>query len=71
MVILSYVFEVLRAKSVVRVSGIRRLKFLQPVLFGQTLRVDPGTPSSGRLPVKIWRDDLLVAEGQLLLGQTA
>ena len=66
-VILNYVFDQLSAQH--RIRGIRRLKFLQPVLPGQALRLELGPPGAAKLPFKVWRGDELVADGQALLDE--
>ena len=65
-VILSYVFAAL-SELAPRIGGIRRLKFLQPVLPGQTLRLEVAKPEPERVGFKCWSGEVLMVEGQIAL----
>ena len=69
-VILSHVFAALGEHiGQQRITGIKRLKFLQLVSPGQNLRVEIGVPQPGQLPFKCWLGDTLAVEGQVALSE--
>jgi len=69
-VILSYVFATLSEQiGPQKITGIKRLKFLQLVSPGQYLRVEIGVPQPGQLPFKCWLGETLALEGQVALAE--
>ena len=68
-VVLSHVFSELRLHLGDRqIVGIHRMKFLQPILPLQKLRVEIGLQQSDRLPFKCWLGDAVAMEGTVLVG---
>ncbi len=67
-VILSHIFDLVAQNQPQAISGIRRLKFLQQVLPGQTLRLEIALPLEGRVAFKCWLNDAVAVEGQAALA---
>lgn len=68
-VVLSYAFELLgRQIHPLRVTGIRRLKFLAMLRPGETFRVEASVPVEGRMGFKCFIGDDVLAEGHVTVG---
>lgn len=67
-VLLSHLFELVEAHDCCRVVGIRRLKFLHPVLPEQTLHLEIVDRRPDSRVVKCWFGSVLVVDGQLAVG---
>jgi 3-hydroxyacyl-[acyl-carrier-protein] dehydratase len=50
-----------------RVTGIKKLKFVRMLLPGQSFTVDYSAPTASHLRFKCWQDGALLAEGNLAL----
>jgi 3-hydroxymyristoyl/3-hydroxydecanoyl-(acyl carrier protein) dehydratase len=67
-VVLNHVFELLQQSvGAERIVGIKRLKFLQQVLPGQSLRLECGAQQSGKIVFRCWLGESLAVDGQALL----
>ena len=68
-VILSYALdEVARAAKPLRVTGLRRVKFLRRLAPSEEFRVELGPIQPGKLAFKCWVNENLLAEGQAALS---
>ena len=55
----------------VRVTGIKKLKFLRMLFPGQEFTVEFGATAANNLRFKCWRDAALLADGNLVLKPQA
>lgn len=58
----------LRQLPQLRVTGIKKLKFLRMLLPGQSFTVEFAAPGAGGLRFKCWQDEAVLAEGNLALS---
>lgn len=71
-VILDRVLDAVRAQyPAVQVTGIRKLKFLRPLLPDQDFQIECAAPANGRLRFRCLSDTVVLAEGNLQLAESA